>query len=107
MTLPPELLEEVKSYLGITWDDEKTDKETSGIIARGMSRINQVGGAVFDFDEDAKPKELLLEYCFYAHSKALSEFEDAYLSELLSLQMHQEIKDWKEACDETEGAANV
>ncbi len=97
MTLPTGLLGDIKSYLGITWDDTETDKTISGIIARGMDRINRTGGAQFDYSQEGQARELLFEYCFYAHSKALNEFEEAYKSELLSLQMHQEISDWMEA----------
>ena len=97
MTLPDGLLEDVKTSLGITWTDTATDKDVSGIIARGIARINRTGGSDYDFTQEDRPRELLFEYCFYAHSKALSEFEESYKSELLSLQMHQEITDWMEA----------
>ena len=34
--LPDGLLDDVKNYLNITWDDDATDKKVSGIIASGM-----------------------------------------------------------------------
>ena len=48
MSLPPGLLEAVKNYLDITWDDPEGDEKLSGIIARGMQYLNKVAGAELD-----------------------------------------------------------
>ena len=38
--LPAGLLEDVKNYLDITWDDEATDKKIGGLIASGMAYLD-------------------------------------------------------------------
>ena len=96
MSLPPGLLEAVKNYLDITWDDPEGDIKLSGIIARGMQYLNKVAGAELDYMEEDKPRELLFDYCRYVRSNALDEFQTNYLHELLSLQIEQEVKAYAE-----------
>lgn len=91
MALPEGLLEDVKNYLDITWDDEATEKKLTGIIERGMKYINSVAGEELDYSKEEKPKELLLDYCRYVRSNALESFQTNYLHELLSLQIQQEV----------------
>lgn len=92
MSISLSLLEAVKNYLDITWDDSAGDAKISGIIARGIKYINRVGGNEFDYEVEDKPRELLFDYCRYVRSNALHEFQKNYLHELLSLQMKEEIK---------------
>ena len=89
------LLADVKTYLDITWEDENTSKKLKGIIQRGMKYLDSITGSELDYSEEDKPKELLLEYCRYARSNALEEFQSNYLHELLSLQIKQEVKDYE------------
>lgn len=91
MALPQGLLEDVKNYLDITWDDETTDKKLKAIIERGMKYIDSIAGGVMDYEKEDKPKELLLDYCRYVRSNALESFQTNYLHELLSLQIQQEV----------------
>ncbi|MFW2500162.1 hypothetical protein [Clostridium diolis] len=82
------LLQDVKDYLHISWDDEKTDKSLTGIIKRGMTRlINIAGVATLDFKEEDLPRTLLFDYCRYANSQALEMFERNFQGELLSLHL--------------------
>lgn len=92
--LPEGLLTAVRNYLDITWEDPAGDEKLSGIIARGMQYINKVAGAELDYTVEDKPRELLFDYCRYARSNALDEFQGNYLHELLSLQIAQEVKDY-------------
>ncbi|HBV85763.1 MAG TPA: hypothetical protein DEF42_03690 [Desulfosporosinus sp.] len=92
MVLPTGLLEAVRNYLDITWDDVAGDEKLTGIIARGMKYLNQIAGGELDYSEEDKPRELLLDYCLYARSHSLGEFQGNYLHELLSLQIAQEVK---------------
>lgn len=94
MALPSGLLEDVRLYIDITWADVDTDKKITGIIERGIKYINRLAGATLDYSVEDKPKELLLDYCRYVRSNALSEFMNNYLSEILTLQMYQEVKDY-------------
>lgn len=91
MALPEGLLEDVKNYLDITWDDEATEKKLTGIIERGMKYLNNIAGTELDYTEEDKSKELLMDYCRYVRSNALESFQTNYLHELLSLQIQQEV----------------
>ena len=101
MEISEALLSDVKNYLDITWEDEATNKKTKGIIQRGMKYLDNVAGAVLNYDIEDKPKELLLDYCRYVRSNALSEFQNNYLHELLTLQMMQEVASYDTQDDNT------
>ena len=92
---PAELLEPVRNYLDISWVDVAGDQKLTGIIGRGMAYIDSLSGATMDYSEESKPRELLFDYCRYARSNALSEFQQNYIHELLSLQISQEVKAYK------------
>lgn len=95
------LLDDVKNYLDITWDDADTDTKLTGIIARGKDYIDRVAGASLDYETEGQPKALLYDYCRYARSNALEVFQENYLSELLSLQMYQEVEDYETESTDT------
>lgn len=86
------LLQPVRNYLDITWLDADGDTKITGIIERGIKYIDKVAGATLDYSIEDKPRELLFDYCRYARSNALNEFQDNYLHELLSLQISEEVK---------------
>ncbi len=81
------LLNDVKDYINITWQDDKTDKKITGYINRGMARLQFVAGASLDFEKEDLPRSLLLDYCRYANSQALEVFETNFQSELLELNL--------------------
>ena len=89
MELPNGLLEAVRNYLDITWVDEATDKKLTGITERGIKYIDSIAGSTMDYTVEDKPRELLLDYCRYARSNALNEFQSNYRHELLTLQISQ------------------
>ena len=95
MALPAGLLEAVRNYLDFTWIDLAGDEKLTGIIERGMKYIDSLAGAVMDYTVEEKPRELLLDYCMYVRSNALSEFQQNYIHELLSLQISEEVKAYK------------
>lgn len=100
MVPPDGLLEAVRNYLDITWDDQDSDTKLSGIIERGMKYLNKAAGEELDYSIEDKPRELLMDYCRYARSKALNEFHTNYLHELLSLQHEYEVKRYAEEISE-------
>ena len=95
--LPEGLLEAVRNYLDVTWVDVAGDEKLSGIILRGMAYIDSAAGSAMDYVIEEKPRELLFDYCRYAGSNALSDFQLNYLHELLSLQISEEVKAYVEA----------
>lgn len=92
MALPEGLLNDVKNYLDITWEDSEGDKKLSGITERGIKYIDGIAGKTMDYTIEDKPRELLFDYCRYARSNALDEFQKNYLHELLTLQIIQEVE---------------
>lgn len=89
------LLNELKNYLDITWEDDQTDIKLLGMIERGMKYLNRVAGTELDFTVNDKPKELLFDYCRYVRSNALEMFQQNYLHELLSLQIQAEVDSYE------------
>jgi hypothetical protein len=92
MALPEGLLEAVRNYLDITWEDPAGDEKLTGIISRGIKYIDSVAGTELDYTIEDKPRELLFDYCRYVRSNALDEFQTNYLPELLTLQISEEVK---------------
>lgn len=92
MALPDGLLDAVKNYLDITWEDASGDTKLTGIIARGMKYLDAIVGTSLDYTIEDKPRELLFDYVRYVRSSALDEFQSNYLPELLSLQIAEEVK---------------
>lgn len=85
--LPEGLLDAVKGYLKITWQDAATDGEVTGYINRGMARLQKIAGAPLDFTAEDQSRALLLDYCRYARSQALEVFEKNFEEELLDLNL--------------------
>ena len=78
----------------ITWTDITIDSKLR-IIERELNISTSAAGAPQDYTVNDKPKELLLDYCRYVRSNALSEFQQHYLPELLTLRMRQEVADYE------------
>ena len=97
------LLQDAKDYLHISWDDEKTDKNLTGMIKRGMAHLNKIAGVSnLDFVAEDSPKSLLLDYVRYANSQALEVFEMKFQSELLSLHLEYQSNEQEDSYDDTE-----
>lgn len=84
------LLEAVKDYLKITWDDE--DVAIQGIIDRGQAYLENLTGTDLDFDTEGQPRALLLDYCRYAYNNALEYFEENFRPQILRLQLQEGVK---------------
>lgn len=86
------LLDKVKEYLKITWDDE--DSYLQGIIDRGKDYLKQLTGTELDFEAEGQPKALLLDYCRYAYNNALEYFEENFHKELRRLILQEAVKEY-------------
>lgn len=84
------LLEDVKDYLKITWNDE--DNSLEGIIKRGQANLQELTGTKLDFDREGQAKSLLLDYCRYAYNNALEYYEENFSREILRLQLTEAVK---------------
>lgn len=85
------MLEDVKDYLKITWEDE--DSYIQGIIDRGEDYFNNLTGTELDFEVEGQPKALLLDYCRYAYNNALEYYESNFHKEIARLQLQEAVKE--------------
>lgn len=83
------MLQEVKDYLKITWDDE--DSTLNATMLRGKGYLNDLVGVELDFEIEGQPKSLLLDYCRYAYNNALEYFEENFNGQILRLQFKEGI----------------
>lgn len=86
------MLEEVKEYLKITWNDE--DNSLNNMIERGKSNLEELTGTTLDFTVNNQAKSLLLDYCRYAYNNALEYFEENFHKEITRLQLSEAVKDY-------------
>lgn len=79
------MLQEIKDYLKITWDDEDVNLQKT--IDRGKAYLNELTGAVLDFDTEGLARSLLFDYVRYVYNNASEYFEENFSSEILRLQL--------------------
>lgn len=77
------MVDELKNYLDITWQDEGTDKKLSGILERGQHILQSYAGCELSFE--GSEKQLLLDLCRYLWNHAYEDFARNFHSELLML----------------------
>lgn len=88
------LLDAVKNYLDITYQDEKTDKKVAGIIDRGKKYLNDIAEKELDYDEENTPRQLLFDYCRYARNNVLELFEENFKQQLIALRIGGQTDDY-------------
>ena len=89
-----QLMLELKSYVGITWNDDVTDYKFQNIVASSMVYLQNKLGEDIDFSEQSMARELLFERVRYAWSSALDVFENNYLSLILAMQNEKKVSDY-------------
>ena len=84
------LLNDIKNYLDITWDDSQGEKKLEGIIKRGMAAIS---GKIEEcnFYEETQERALLFDYVMYARAGEIPQFWANYKEEILSLQIARKV----------------
>lgn len=91
-----DLIQEVKNYLDITWEDEEETKKLAGQIRRGIAYITEKTGveaSVFEGEEaDGRAQELLFAYLLYDRSGALDQFKRNYKNDIMGLRIREEVK---------------
>lgn len=81
------MLEEVKSYLAITWDDDITNSNIQNSINEGKDYLQRIVGSPINFDTDKTARALLKDYCRYVRNYSLEYFETNFRSALIRLQL--------------------
>ena len=84
------MLQEVKDYLKITWDDE--DTSLGRLIIRAKDNVDDLIGVELDYDTNSQAKTLFLDYCRYDYNNSLEYFEDNFSKEILRLQLKEGVK---------------
>ncbi|HQD86957.1 MAG TPA: head-tail connector protein [Bacillota bacterium] len=79
------MLNEVKGYLKVTWDDE--DEDIARLIAQGEAALEELAGAELDFQSESLARSLLFDYVRYAYNNASEYFEENFAKQILRLQI--------------------
>lgn len=95
----PDLLEDVKDALQITWSDR--DENLKRMIERAKTYLDDLIGTSFDYDKEGQHKTLLLERCRYVYNNAAYEFEINYAHEISRLMLDVAIQKAGEQNGET------
>ena len=83
------LLNDIKNYLDITWDDNLGDQKYMGMVQRGMAAIKGRIGEC-NFYEETQERALLFDY-MYARAGEIPQFWVNYREEILSLQIARKV----------------
>lgn len=94
------LLDDVKNYLDITWDDPKGDQKIMGIVSRGMAAIKGKIGEC-DFFEETQERALLFDYVMYARAGEIPQFWENYKADIISLQIARKVDAYAEDQEQT------
>lgn len=84
------LLNEIKNYLEITWDDSLGDEKMRGMVKRGMAAISGKIGEC-NFYEETQEKALLFDYVMYGRAGEIPQFWQNYRDEIISLQIDRKV----------------
>ena len=87
-----EMLESLKIYLNITYDDPATDRMLCEALERGKNILNDYGGTELDYGEEGLQRQLLFDYCRYARSHAADMCEKNFRHDLIALREMAEVK---------------
>ena len=79
------MLDKVKDYLRITWEDD--DLLLFSLIDRGKAKMEELSGADLDFSTEGLARSLLFDYCRYAYNNTSEYFEENFQREILRLQL--------------------
>ena len=96
VTISEALFADIEAELGITWQDNVTERKVRNYIRSGMTYLNGKLGAAADYEADGYPRTLLFEYVRYARDGALDVFENNYLSMILAMQNQRAVREYAE-----------
>ena len=97
VTISDALFADIEADLGITWQDNTTERKVRNYIRSGMTYLNGKLGEPADYEADGYPRTLLFEYVRYARDGALDVFENNYLSMILAMQNQRAVKQYAES----------
>lgn len=83
------LLEELKQYLSITWDED--DLQLEQLLNDGKSYLEEITGTKLD-EGISTVKRLIFDYCRYVRNHSLEYFERNFGPQILRLQLMEAVK---------------
>ena len=92
------MLEDIKDYLKITWDNE--DSYLEKVIAMGQEHLKGLTGTELKFETPGLDYSLLKDYCRYYYNNAIEYFEENFKDQIVRLQYTEAIKKSKVVNDE-------
>jgi hypothetical protein len=95
------MLESLKNYLNISFDDDATDAMLEGAIERGKKVLDGYAGAEQDYEAEGLPRQLLFDYCRYVRSQAVEMFEINFRHDLIALREMAEVQQYADQDDST------
>lgn len=90
------MLDEVKRYLAITWDDTDTNDNIQDSIDEGTRYLSDLVGSEINLTTDLEAKSLLKDYCRYVRNYSLEYFETNFMNKILRLQLKYAIAETTE-----------
>lgn len=81
------MLDELKNYLNISWQDELIDNKLTQLVNESKAVLNHLMGIDLDYEQDQEAKELLFNRVRYAYNNALDEFEKNFAQVILRKQL--------------------
>jgi hypothetical protein len=97
------LIETLKIYLDITWNDAHTNAKLEGILARAQTKICAYAGAEsLDFADGTEEQQLLLDLCRYMWFNVPEEFESNYRHDLIMLRAKYKTEAMQDETDDSE-----
>lgn len=92
-SLKSSLLEEIKSFLNFTWNDEEKTKRVENYMLSSDSYLCEVAGVDnLDYTTDYLAKELLFNRVLYSDSQSLADFQENYNGMLNELMVKYNVK---------------
>lgn len=88
---PSQLFVDIKNYIDVTWDDEKTNKKIGESVQYGILKFNRINHKENDYTKVGQARNLLMKYCLYDFSNKANEFDNAYRQDLLDFAMDEEV----------------
>ena len=86
-----ELLDDLKTYLDIVWEDTHTDHKLAGILERAQTKVCAYAGQSVDFGEGTEERQLLFDMCRYIYNNASEDFEANYLPDLVMIRAKYQV----------------
>lgn len=86
------MIEKLKQYLNISWEDDELDKKLINLLEQSKNALTSLMGVSINFEEDKELEELLFNRVRYSYNNSLEYFEENFKSEILRLQLQKGVE---------------